>query len=237
MYHSKAFNFVYHWRQLFMIYEFNFWKALVHPTTSFYQVSKTESIYRLRSRMIVLFLCSFIIFTVAGILGIGAESLSKDLTVLQPHEFEIRKALFALGKGLSGLLYAAVLTFFTALLFWVFTGIDYKKLLVFQSLVLGIHLIEVVVNGSLLLTAGLPWYSSPFSLGVLMQSMTAKNFFIYLFGSISLFKGWAIYLQYKGLRACIQKSRAAILGIVIGVNLAYWIITALLAYIDFHAIL
>jgi len=220
-----------------LIYQTRIFKGLFYPNRSFYQLEKAEKLYGLRLRVLWLLLASAFIFALSGWFGIGTHVISPELVKIKDTEYEGLKSYFILGRFILGLLYAAILLSLTSLWFWTMTDTWYTKLLVLQAFTLPIVLLEHITYLLLATGVDLPWYSSPLSLGVIAQYITSNEFVIYLLGSISVFKIWVIALQYNGLRVLTEKSRLGIWIMIIPINILYWSVAALLAYLDFKKIL
>ncbi|MGE8207077.1 hypothetical protein ACQKP0_21465 [Heyndrickxia sp. NPDC080065] len=210
---------------------------LFKPKTTFFQLNKAETIYGLKWRLFWLILLSTVIFTVEGFLGIGSASISRSLTLIHPNIYEWHKALYVFGKIISGILYSVCILFIPSLFLSIFAEVSYRKLVVLQVFVLFILLMEQLTFIPLLLWLNLDWYSSPLSFGIIGQYITTIPFFVALFGCLSIFKIWGIYIQYKGLCTLSEKNRLPLLLLVILINLIFWGVTALLTYIDFYRLL
>lgn len=220
-----------------MIYETKLLKALFFQKESFFRLAKAEVVYGFWKRIFWLLLAGAFVFFFLGWFGIGTSVLSGDLVHLPHSEYEGLKSFFLVGRFISGLLYAAFIIFLPALVFWTFSDAPYIKLALLQAITLPILLLEHVSYILLLLYFHIPWYSSPFSLGVIMQYVTDQRFIIFLFGSISIFKIWAISVQFTGLQTLTNRSKIWIVLMILFVHFSSWIFTALLGWIDFTKIL
>ncbi|MGE6257905.1 hypothetical protein ACQKCU_08300 [Heyndrickxia sporothermodurans] len=210
---------------------------LFKPKDTFFQLSRTEVIYGLKWRVFWLILFSTVIFTVEGLFGIGSTSISRSLTLDSKDIFEWHKALFVIGKVLSGIIYSVCILYIPSLFFSIFADVSYRKSVVIQAFVLFILLLEQISYILLVMIFNLDWYSSPLSLGVIGQYITSIPFIIALFGSLSIFKFWGIYIQYKGLCSLSEKNRLPLFLLVVIINFIFWGFTALLTYIDFYRLL
>ncbi|WP_409252215.1 hypothetical protein V1502_19300 [Bacillus sp. SCS-153A] len=216
-----------------MFNEVKLLKGVFHPSICFYQLRESEMLKDYYKKILLLFLLSMVIFGLNGIFGLGGVPLSKNILALSPIDFEIHKFYFFVGRLLLGLLYAAFILFIPALLFWTLYEAEFKKLVVLQGITLIVLLIEKLTYLPLLTYLSLNWYSSPLALGVMSQYITDNEWLKYFLGSISVFKVWAMILQFIGLRWLTEIKRITILLWIILVNLLFWSITAFLAYIDF----
>lgn len=220
-----------------MLYEFRIVKGLRNPRLRLFQLAQAETIYGLRSRLVWLFIVSAFLFAVSGMFGLGTHVFSHELNIVDQAGFEWRKSFFVLGRFVFGLVYAAGLLFLPALWFWTLTEVPYAKLLTLQALVLPVHLLEQAVYIWLASGLDLPWYSSFFSLGVLAQYITSHLFPVLLLGCVSLFKVWVMAIQYTGLREMTGKPRITLAGIILAIHLIFWLLAALMGYINVYKIL
>ncbi len=220
-----------------MICQLLFLKGFKDSNIYFQQMAKAERLYGMKNRLLFLFLLSILLFTISGAYGIGTAHISTQLIEVSSSVFEWNKAFFVIGRLIVGLLYPAIILLLPSLIFWLLGKVTLQKLVAMQSFVLIILLIESGLHTLLAIFAGLEWYSSPFSLGVIAQYITTNDLLIYFCGSISLFKLWSMILQYKGLRAFTTQKGWVLWGVILFVNSLFWILTAFLAYIDFHVLL
>ncbi|MFL8937770.1 hypothetical protein ACKA06_13325 [Rossellomorea oryzaecorticis] len=213
-------------------------KGLKQPSYFFYQLKEMEILRGYRQNISILFLLSVIIFGLISSFGIGMDPLSKEISALSPTAFELEKSMFLLGRIILGLLYAAIILFVPALVFWTISEEgEYRKLVIVQGLVLLILLLERLTYIPLSLFLSLDWFSSPFSLGVIAQYITENPWVIYFLGSFSLFKIWIFFIQYKGLKKLTAQKNWLIWLVILLTNLFFWAITAFLAYIDFSTLI
>lgn len=212
-------------------------RGLRHPSYFSYELNTIETVGKVWKHALFLILLSGLLFGATAYLGINSEYLSKKLTQLPRDEFEMHKALFILGQVLWGLFYGAVVIYIPSLFFWSLSDQEMRPILVVQFLVLLILLLEKVVLIPVNLSLGVPEISSPFSLGPIAQSLTGNQFFMYFFACISLFKLWAMYIQYMYLNVLIEKSAKFVLGMVIGINILFWLMSALFSIIQFEKLI
>ncbi|MCJ8007959.1 hypothetical protein ACFFF5_14765 [Lederbergia wuyishanensis] len=220
-----------------MIYQTNISKGLFFYNRTLFQLQKAESIYGLNIRLFWLFLSSAVVFFISGLFGIGSHVISPELARSSNVQYEAVKSYFVIGRLLLGLLYAFVIIYLPALFYWTFSDTFYKKFVVIQVISLPILLVEQITYIILAVFFNLPWYSSPLSFGVIAQYITKSDFVIYLCGAISFLKIWAAVVQYKGVRTLISLSSVKSVLLVIIINLFFWSLTAVFAYINFKTIL
>jgi hypothetical protein len=213
-------------------------KGLTQTPFFFYQLKEMEVLKGYRRSIFNLFLLSAFIFGLISAFGIGMDPLSKELTKLSPTSYELEKFMFILGRIIAGILYASIILFVPAVIFWTISEKgEYRKLIIVQALVLLILLLERLTYIPLSMFFSLDWFSSPLSLGVIAQYITTKPWVIYFLGSFSLFKIWIFYIQYKGLKLLTEQKNWLIWTVILLTNLFFWSITAFLAYIDFSTLI
>ncbi|MBS4178092.1 hypothetical protein [Lederbergia citrea] len=220
-----------------MMYQTRIFKGLLYTNRSFFQLEKAEVIYGLRTRISWLFLASALVFLISGLFGIGSHVVSPELLKSSPLQYEGLKSYFIIGRIIHGLLYAGCVIFLPALFFWMLSDTWYTKMVVLQAFTLPILLVEQTTFILMATKLNLPWFSSPFSLGVLAQYLTDYEYLIYLLGSMSLFKLVAMVVQYEGLRTFAMKSRVEAIVMVLSINLIFWAFGALQAFINFKMLL
>lgn len=202
-----------------------------------YKLRDSEHVPGVWKNAILMILLSGLIFGISSYFGIGSEYLSKKLTSISREEYEMQKLLFMAGQTVLGLFFGFVLIFLPALFFWTLSDLELKKLLAVQLFVMPIFLLEKVIIIPFAIFLGLTKVSSPLSLGIIAQYITGNDFVIYFLASISIFKIWAIFIEYKYLKMLTGKNPKIIFLIVLSINLLIWLFTALFSFIQFEKIL
>lgn len=220
-----------------MFFQVQLWKGLTASYVSAYQLSKADNYSGIWKRVTLLLFFSLILSGVSAYYGIGNEQLSKLIYDTSSSEFATIKGLFAGGQVIQSILVTALIIFFPALILWIFTDVEYRKLVVIQLFVASIYLLEKAVMLPLQLSFGLDNVSSPFSLGILGQYITDYRFILNFLGEISLFAVWGILIQFKYLRVVSEKTTKQILLLILSIQLFMWLFAALFAYIKFEVIL
>jgi F0F1-type ATP synthase membrane subunit c/vacuolar-type H+-ATPase subunit K len=220
-----------------MMFQIRLLRGLRHPNYFTYELKNTEAVGKIWSPVLTLILLSGLIAGLSGFFGIGSEYLSKNLVSSQTAEYEMQKALFVIGQILWGLFYGTVILYLSALWFWSLSDTELKRFVIMQLLVLVILLLEKLISIPVCLVLGVPEISSPFSLGPIAQSVMDNGFLVNFFASITLFKVWVIWVQYQYVRALTEKSRAVVWALVLGLNLIYWLFSALFSIIQFEKII
>jgi len=215
-----------------MIYETSILKGIFRPQVSLYQLQKAETTAGSGWRVVFLYLLSALIFVTSGYFGIGTETYSGGITDFSKDEFETGKVLLLAGRLISSLLYATLLLWFPAFVYWVTLEISYKKAVIVQMFVFSIHLIEKAMTYPVLVFFNLNQVSNPFSLGVIAQYLFKHEFLIHFFGSITLFQLAAITLLTFYLVRLADKNKYLTLLIIVLFYLLSWLLHAFMAYIE-----
>lgn len=212
-------------------------RGLFYPDFYTYKLRDSEAVPGVWKNTAMLILLSGLIFGISAYFGIGSEYLSEKLTAISREEYEMHKLLFMAGQTIWGLFYGAAMLFIPALFFWTLSDLELKKLIAVQFFVLPILLFEKAITIPLAISLGLTKVSSPFSLGVIAQYITSNNFIIYFLASITLFKIWAIFIEYKYLKMLTEKNPKIVLLMVIGINVVFWLVSALFSFVQFEKVL
>lgn len=212
-------------------------RGLFYPDLYTYKLRDSEYVPGVWKNTTMLVLLSGLIFGISAYFGIGSEYLSKNLTAVSRENYELHKLLFMIGQLIWGLFYGIAMIFIPALFFWTFSDIELKKFVTVQLYVMPVLLLEKVINIPLATGLGLIKTSSPFSLGVIAQYITNNDFIIYFLAAITLFKIWAIFIEYKYIKMLTGKRPGIVLLLVIGINLIFWLFSALFSFIQFEKIL
>lgn len=205
-------------------------RGLKEVNTVSYELQTAERITGLLKKIIYLFLMGTLVFAASSFLGIGNEMISKELTEYSRSDFELNKLLFASGQVIWGWVFLSLHLFLVSLYFYVFSDVDYHKLLYIQILASGILLIEKIFVIPMQIYFGLTPLSSIFSLGIIAQTISNKKIIHYFLAEISLFKIWMLYIQYKYLIVVSGKSRRYIIMVVLVIYVIFLIISALTSY-------
>ncbi|RTR32952.1 hypothetical protein EKG37_07775 [Robertmurraya yapensis] len=219
-----------------MFFQIRLWKGLTTPYVTAHQLRKAESYNGIWKRTTILLVIALILSSISAYFGIGNEQMSKLIYQSSTSEFESLKGLFALGQVLQYVLVTAILIFLPALIFWIFTDVEYRKLVVIQLYVVTIFLFEKIIAIPMQLFLGLDYASSPFSLGVIGQHLSEHELIQNLFGEISLFSILAILIQFTYLKVVTEKSKRILLLLILSINLLIWIFTALFSFIKFEVL-
>lgn len=201
-----------------MMYHVRLLKGLRQPYMDAQVLVKAEEITGFWRKVLLLAVLTIILSAATAYFGIGNEILSKQIGNLTNTEFEAMKIMFALGQILWSMFAALIVITVPSIFFWAVSDIEWKKFVVVQLYVLGIFLLEKIITAIFTITMGLPEISNPFSLGVIGQIFTTNNIVLQFLAEITLFKIWAIVLQYKYVKILSEKSPKMTLLIVMGLN-------------------
>ncbi|WP_079506458.1 hypothetical protein [Mesobacillus jeotgali] len=202
-----------------------------------YKLRDAERFPGVWKKTILFILLSGLIFGFSAYFGIESEYLSEKLTSITRAEYEMNKFLFFAGQIIQGLVFGAIMLFLPALFFWTVTDLDFKRLLSIQLFVMPIILLEKLLLVPMALFFGLTKVSSPFSLGVIAQYITGNDFIVHFLAYISVFKIWAIFIEYKYLKAMTDKNPKIIVLLIIAIHLVIWLFAALFSFIQMEKIL
>jgi hypothetical protein len=206
-------------------------RGLFHPQTNRYRIKKAEEVTNLGAKLALLYIFSIFIFVVGGFFGIGSESMSKEISGLDPGKFEMGKVLLLFGKLAAGILFPSIFIFLSALFFWIFTDISYMRIVIVQLFIFVLHLFEKAVSVPLFLLLDINHDGNPFSFGVIAQYLTQNEYIIHLLSEVTIFQLIIIVLQYYYLSYLSEGNKnVAFFGICL-FYLIIWLISALLAYI------
>lgn len=214
-----------------MTYRVHLLKFFFAMEDHFHRIQKAERTKHLWKWCTVLCLASIVLYGWMAYLGIGSDMISSKQSELTLSAYEGDKFGFLLGRMLYAMFVSVIVLFFSAALFYVFTGIPFQKLVVMQQAVLYVLLIERLLWIPFMLYLGLDWYVSPLSFGIIVSYITTSKGLIYFFGAISLVQLWAIRFQFKYIDFMAPIRKRWIMLMVIGVHVFYWAVAATIALV------
>ena len=219
-----------------MTYNVNVLGFLFSSDDHLFRIKKAEKIHKLWKTSILLILFSIVVYTWMAMLGIGTDMISQSAVQGSQLEYEQSKFWFIIGRMAYAVLFACIILFLPSLLFYLLTGIPYRKLLIMQQIVLFVMLIERIIWIPLVTFIGLDWYVSPLSFGIIASYLTEVPWVIYFFGAITIFQLAIIWFQVKYLNMFSSIRKRWIWVNVIGLHFLFWIVAALLAYADTYIV-
>ncbi|MFJ8261886.1 hypothetical protein ACIQ4I_07945 [Rummeliibacillus sp. NPDC094406] len=193
------------------------------------QEAEDYSYYKLN--ILILFVISVCVYVVSGVLGIGTESLSKELPSVSSHAFEARKQLFLVGRLLQGILIPCVFLFGSALYYYAFINGGFRKLVIAQMNIFGIFLIEKIIQIPLFLLLNIDVTSNIFSFGIIAQYMTNNEVIIHFLGEITLFRIAMLVYSYYYLSRIVEVRKKTLIIAISILFLLYWIFASFMSYI------
>lgn len=220
-----------------MTYQPNFLKFLFSINDHLFRIRRVEKMRPIWRSNVLLIVLSMLLYMWMGLLGMGSDLISQDAVLLGSLDYEASKFWFVFGRTIFGLLFGLFILFVPSFLFKQLTDIPYKKLIVMQQVVLFVLLVERFLWVPLMLFAGLDWYVSPLSFGILMSYITDHSWLIYLFGAISLFQLWAIGFQVTVMKSLTDVMKKQWLWIsVIFLHVVVWGLTMIISTADQYII-
>ncbi|MGJ9460344.1 hypothetical protein [Oceanobacillus sp. CF4.6] len=215
-----------------MTYHVHLFKILFSMEDDLFRIQKAERIQNLWKVNILLILSAIGLYAWMAFLGLGSESISSIAVSLTQPAYETSKLWFMIGRSFYGLVFAMFILFVPSLLFYLLTGIPYKKLIIMQQIVLVVMLLERVLWVPIVIFAGLNWQVSPLSFGIIASYITETPWIIYFFGAITLFQLWIIWFQVKYIMSFSEMKKAFIWINVVLLHFLGWCLTALTAFTD-----
>ncbi|TFJ91722.1 hypothetical protein [Lentibacillus salicampi] len=219
-----------------MLFRVNLMKFFFPIDDHLFRLKKAEALKNLWKICGLLIFCSVVIYAWTALLGIGSGTISAEAISLTPFQYEAAKVWFVLGRMAFAVLFALLVLFIPSLVFYAFTDIPYKKLIVLQEVVLFVMLIERVLWIPLAVYGGMDWFVSPWSFGIIASYLTEVSWALFFFGAISLFQLWIIWFQVKCLSYLSAVRKRWIWLSVIGLHIFYWVLVAVLTFLDSHLI-
>ncbi len=220
------------------MFQVRLFKGLKEPHHTAEQLGKAETLTGFWKKLFLLLIFTFLLSFIASFLGIGNDILSPELNERSTTEFEAIKSLFAVGYIIWALVEALFILLIPALFFWAISDLEWKKFIVVQQGVLTISLLEKAAYLPFVIFLGLaPDISNPFSLGIIGQYFTDQTFILLILSHISIFKIWAVILQYKYIKVLADKSAKRTILYVVGFNVIVLLISIFLNMMNLETLL
>ncbi|UOQ44371.1 hypothetical protein MUN89_21530 [Halobacillus salinarum] len=215
-----------------MTYSVNLFKLMFRRNDYLFKLNEAERIKNVYNLLFLLLLGTILTYLWSSWIGLGTDPISANMAELNRIEYEFRKAWFLLGRAAYSFILFIFVIFIASFYFWLFNDTSYKKLFIVQMNVLMIMLLERVTWIPLMVYAGIDWYVSPFSFGVIASYVTSQDWLVYFFGAISIFQLFIIWYQVK----CISYLSSTKIGWIwtgtIIWHILLWAGTAALSYYD-----
>ena len=219
------------------MYDIRLLRGLKEPNLTAQQLMEAEQIAGFWKKGLGLLFITLIVSVLTAYFGIGNEGISKELNNLSSTQFEATKTLFAAGQVTASIVAALLIMTVPSLFFWTVSDIEWKKYITVQYFVFVILLIEKVILIPFTIFIGLPDISNPFSLGIIGQYLTSNDIILQFLTQLSIFKIWAVVLQYKYVKAFSGKSASQTALIVIGFNFILMMVSVFLTIMDLTKLL
>lgn len=220
------------------MFDVRLFRGLREPYKTAQLLGKAEKISGFWKRLILLLVITFILASIQSIFGIGNDILSKELNNLSNTGFEATKSLFAIGQIIRVLIEALLIITIPSLFFWAVSEREWEKFMVVQQYVLVLFLLEKLLLLPFAVFLGLTAdISNPFSLGIIGQYFTNNEFFLLCLAQISIFKVWAVVLQFKYIKELIESTAKRAALYVIGFNIVILLIVTLFNMMNLEKLL
>ena len=219
-----------------MLYRVQLFKFFTSIYDHIFRIRKAERLSNVRKTSTLLILVAVLIYGWMAYLGIGSSMLAGGAAELSATEYETSKLWFVIGRMIYGALFAAFILFIPSLIFYLITEIPYGKLVIMQQIVLSVMLIERLLWIPLALFAGLDWFVSPLSFGIIASYLMDIDWFIYFFGAITLFQFWIIWFQYRFLHTLSEIGSRTLWAFILLLHVLGWVLAGTIAFADSYMI-
>ncbi|TMN22413.1 hypothetical protein [Lentibacillus cibarius] len=200
------------------------------------RVKKAETVKGLWWKGLLLILLSMGIYLWMAVLGVGTSYISEDAVALGSLGYEVGKLWFIIGRIGFAVLFAFLILFIPSIIFNLITKIEYRKLIIMQQVVLAVMLVERLMWIPLAVYAGLDWFTSPLSFGIIASYAFDIPWVIFFFGAISAFQLWIIWFQVNFLTYLSPVRKGWVWAGVVLMHMLFWAGTATIASMDQHFI-
>ncbi|MGV2622596.1 hypothetical protein QRD89_01965 [Halobacillus sp. ACCC02827] len=215
-----------------MTYSVNLIKLFTRRDDHLFRLNEAERLRNVWNLLFFTLVLTVLTYTWTAWLGLGTDAISANMDGLTRTEYEQRKAWFLIGRTAFALGIFLFVLFISSFFFWLFNNVSYKKLFIIQMNVLLIMLLERITWIPLMVYAGIDWYVSPLSFGVIASYITSIEWIIYFFGAISIFQLFIIWYQVKCLTWLSTTRKGWIWTGVIVWHILLWAGTSALAHYD-----
>lgn len=207
------------------------WRGLFKPEKTLHTLRESNSIHGYRLRLLILLLCSSIIFGFFFYICSGEwlqmpEAVEMGLSSDQKFAASI---MIGIGGALSGLVLPFLLIGSNTLIFWAFfRDIGFKRLYVLQTYLFVIVLIGIAANIPYMFAFGSTEMLSPFGIGPWMKAITDNVFLTSFSGWITIFFIWHLFATVKLLMESSLKTKRYIITVSIGLHTLFLIILSVI---------
>ncbi|WP_077624152.1 hypothetical protein [Sediminibacillus massiliensis] len=219
-----------------MVYSSNIVKLFFHPEDHLFRIREAEKItHTTRLTFLLIGLC-LVVYGWMSWLGIGSAPISANAVTMPQPNYETAKVWFLIARLAYALLFALFILTVPTCFFWLFYNIPFKKIVIMQLLVLSVLLVERLLWIPLFIYAGLEWYVSPLSFGIIASRLTEIPLLIHLLGVISIFQLWIVGFQVRYLSYLSKVYKAWIWTGVLLFHFTVWFIAAFVSSYDSYLI-
>ncbi|MCA0972814.1 hypothetical protein LCM20_19695 [Halobacillus litoralis] len=212
------------------MYSVNLAQLFLRRDDHLFRLKRAEKIKNVWNLMFILLALTLVTYIWMAWLGLGTDAISMNMADLNRVEYEFRKAWFVIGRVGYALVFFLFILFVSSFFFWLFNDVAYKKMIIMQMNVLLILLLERITWIPLMVYAGIDWFVSPFSFGVIASYFTNLGYVVYFFGAISLFQLLVMWYQIKWLSTMSSTKKIWIWVGVIAWHVLLWAGTAALSF-------
>lgn len=208
-----------------MFFNFTFRHFLLNPQrlASNLQQSAMQGFWQ---RVTLVFLASFILFSLRSLWGINTENFTSIMTT-STADYTLARYASLFGSMIWSVIYVAFHLFGIAYLLSFIIGIPFKKLLPMQLLMTAVLLLEKLVIFLVFYFTGTATNLSFLSFGPLASMYFELPFFIFLFNQLTVTTVIIIIFQYHFLRTYgHMHKKARLILMLIGLHLLMAIFTA-----------
>ncbi|WP_432354117.1 hypothetical protein [Sporosarcina sp. A2] len=219
-----------------MFFNFSFWRYVTNPSKLAME-HQSSAMRGFNLRIVFLFLSGILLFALRDIWGMTTESLSPMLAIATDGEYTIARFVSLLGSILWACLYIAFHLFFVSYILGLLTSIPVRRIVPLQLLVTGVLLIEKALIFLVFVVKGEATNVSFLSFGPLSATFSDTWFLIMFLNQLTLVSALIVSLQFSFIRSYTKTMNwKSLLAVLIGVQIAFALLTAAMGYIPFERI-
>lgn len=175
---------------------YGYWRSLLYPDRLSTELGE-GTVKQFKRRVFAVFILGLILYTLRGIWGMNTETMTYLLANGTLDDYTIGRYVALLGSILWSIVYMAFHFWGVAWILSMITNIPFKPLLKLQLVVVGVLLIEKLINFVIFASAGKAATVSVLSFGPLAMTFL-ENWYIILFvNQLSIFSALIVAVQYR----------------------------------------
>lgn len=212
-----------------MLYEYKFWHQLAQPSSLSYSLENSEDgkLKGYKKAFWGIFGFTLLFFIVRNIWGVNTDELTYLLANQEIDRYSFAR-LVSLGSAvLFGVLFFVIhyyiITYFISLL----TELPYRWIQKVQLYVIGILVLEKVVELIIFAVAGFATPFTMFSLAPMTAYLYYHDYLLYFLNSLTVGTVMAIWVQYTFLSQWVEESKKSLLFKLILIHVVIAIIVAI----------